>query len=237
MEEIYQRTELLIGEDGIRKLRNASVLVVGLGGVGAYCCENLSRAGIGKMTLVDGDIINPSNFNRQLIATRTNLGKLKAEVLAKRIEDINPKIQLNIISSYIKEDEMQGLLKKDKFNFVVDAIDTLSPKVSLIYNCVQLSIPIASSMGSGGRVDPQKVKIDDISRSFNCPLAFKVRKLLHRKGVFSGVSVVYSSEKVDKLSVIKEEGQNKKSTVGTISYMPAIFGCFLSSIVIRELIK
>jgi tRNA A37 threonylcarbamoyladenosine dehydratase len=231
-----ERTELLLGEKKLKKLKTANVLVVGLGGVGAYAAEQLCRAGVGKMTIVDGDVVETTNRNRQLPALISNLGKPKAEVLASRFRDINPEIELTVVYEYIQDEKTVDLLKSQPFDYVVDAIDTLSPKVFLVYHSLQLGLKVVSSMGAGGKLNPQKVQVADISKSYNCKLAKMFRKRLSRLGVKKGVKVVFSSEEIDENAVRLEEGQNKKSTVGTISYMPPVFGCFISSVVIRDLV-
>lgn len=231
-----ERTELLLGEEKLNKLRQSNVVVVGLGGVGAYAAEQLCRAGIGKMTIVDGDVIEDSNRNRQLPALKSTAGKPKAEILAKRFYDINPDIQLHVVNDYIHDEKTRELLKSSDFDYVIDAIDTLSPKIFLIYETVQIGIPIISSMGAGGKIDPSKVMATDISKTYNCKLARILRKRLGRLGVRKGIKAVFSSELIDERAVRIEEGQNKKSTVGTISYMPPLFGCFIASEVIRDLI-
>jgi len=231
-----ERTELLLGEEKLKKLKAANVLVVGLGGVGAYAAEQLCRAGVGKMTIVDGDVVEITNRNRQLPALISNLGKPKAEVLASRFRDINPEIELTVVYEYIQDEKTVELLKSQPFDYVVDAIDTLSPKVFLVYHSLQLGLKVVSSMGAGGKLNPQKVQVADISKSYNCKLAKMFRKRLSRLGVKKGVKVVFSSEEIDENAVRLEEGQNKKSTVGTISYMPPVFGCFISSVVIRDLV-
>ena len=236
-ENWQERTELLIGKEKVDKLKNAHVLVVGLGGVGAYAAESLCRAGIGTMTIVDGDLLHLSNKNRQLPALESTIGKPKAEVIGSRLLDINPELKLHIIQKYIKDDRMIEILDKP-FDYVVDAIDTLSPKVSLIYNCIQKGLKIVSSLGAGARIDPTKVTIKDISKSYNCRLGFMLRKRLRKLGVSKGFKVVFSEDKSDKNAVIVDDPEeNKKSTVGTISYMPPIYGCFCASVVIRDLIE
>jgi tRNA A37 threonylcarbamoyladenosine dehydratase len=232
-----ERTELLVGSDNIKKLKEANVLVVGLGGVGAYAAEELCRAGIGKMTIVDGDIVEPSNRNRQLPALISTTGKPKAEILAARFRDINPDIQLTTINEYISDNKIIELLKSQPFDFVVDAIDTLSPKVFLLYHAVEMGLKVVSSLGAGGKMDPQKVQISDISKSYNCKLARMLRKRLSRMGIKNGITVVFSPEEISKSAVRVEEGRNKRSTVGTISYMPPVFGCFVSSVVIQNLLR
>ena len=230
------RTELLFGTEKLKRLKQANVLVVGLGGVGAYAAEQLCRAGIGKMTIVDGDVVDITNRNRQLPALISNTGLPKAEILANRFRDINESIELTVVNDYISDDKIIELLKSQQFDYVVDAIDTLSPKVFLIFHSIQLGMRIVSSMGAGGKTDPQKVQITDISKSHNCKLAKMLRKRLSRMGVSKGVKVVFSPEEIDKNAVRLENTKNKKSTVGTISYMPPIFGCFISSVVIRDLV-
>jgi tRNA threonylcarbamoyladenosine dehydratase len=230
-----ERTELLLGGDKLSRLKNSNVLVIGLGGVGAYAAELICRAGVGKMTIVDGDVVEITNRNRQLPALISNQGRSKAEVLGERFRDINPAIDLTVIMNYIKDESTIQLLESQKYDYVVDAIDTLSPKVFLIYHCMKRGIPIASSMGAGGKKDPSLVQIADISKSFGCRLARVVRKRLGRLGVHKGFKIVFSPEEVAEEVVRQEEGRNKKSTVGTISYMPPVFGCFLASIVIRDL--
>jgi len=230
-----ERTNLLLGEENVNKLKQANVLVVGLGGVGAYAAEQLCRAGVGKLTIVDGDAIEESNINRQLPALVSTIGKSKTEILATRFMDINPELDLTIMHDYIDGDKTLELIKSQPFDYVVDAIDTMAPKVFLIYHAMQQGLKIVSSMGAGGKTDPTKVEIVDISKSHNCKLAKLIRKRLSKIGIKKGFQVVFSPEEISKKAVRAEEGQNKKSTVGTISYMPPIFGCFISSVVIRDL--
>lgn len=230
-----ERTELLLGEDKLQELKNANVLVVGLGGVGAYAAEQLCRAGIGKMTLVDGDVVEESNRNRQLPALISTQNKAKAEILAERFRDINPEIEITIVTEFIREDKMEKLLKSQTFDYVVDAIDTLSPKVILIQQAILQGLRVVSSLGSGGKIDPSQVQVTDVSKSYNCKLGRVLRKNLSKLGIREGFMVVFSSETISEEAVRVEAGPNKKSTVGTISYMPAIFGCYVSSVVIRDL--
>ncbi len=232
-----ERTELLFGEEKLQKLKSAKVLIVGLGGVGAYAAEQFCRAGIGNMTIVDGDVVEPSNRNRQLPALISNTGKPKAEIMAARFRDINPEINLTVVNDFIRDEKTTELLKSQSFDYVVDAIDTLSPKVFLVFHALQLGLKVVSSMGAGGKIDPTQVRIDDISKSHHCKLARMMRKRLSRMGVKKGVKVVYSPEEIDEKAVREEDGQNKKSTVGTISYMPPVFGCFIASVVIRDLVS
>ena len=235
MENWCSRTELLLGNERINKLQDAHVLVVGLGGVGGMAAEMICRSGVGEMTILDADTVAFSNINRQLAALHSTVGKPKAEVLASRLRDINPEIKLHVIVDFLDEEKIESLLN-DEFDFVVDAIDTITPKVALLKACVQQNIPIVSSMGSGAKIDPTQVKITDISKTENCALARTVRQRLNKMGIKKGVPVVASTECGNKDAVLLVENEkNKKSTTGTISYMPAIFGCLLASYVIRNL--
>ena len=236
MEHWLSRTELLIGKENLVKLSGSHVLIVGLGGVGGYAAEQLCRAGIGELTLIDGDIISSSNRNRQIIALTSNMGKPKAEEMAQRLLDINPDVKLNIIGEYLKEDRFAAILDRS-YDYVIDAIDTLAPKVTLLAEAVRKGYPVVSSMGSGGKLNPENVEINDISNSHHCKFAYIVRKYLHRQGIFTGITVVYSPEPVSKNAIREVTGEdNKRSVVGTISYMPPVFGCFCASVVIRNLL-
>ena len=229
------RTELLIGEAGLNKLQSSNVLVVGLGGVGAMAAEMICRAGTGKMTIVDGDVIQPSNRNRQLLALKSTEGSPKALLMGKRLKDINPELDLTIINEYIRDDRMKEILDGN-FDYLVDAIDTLSPKVFLIFHAVGKKIPVVSSMGAGGKFDPLLISICDISETTGCTLARILRKRLHRLGIRDGVTAVWSPEEIDKSKVMAVSGEsNKASVVGTVSYMPALFGIACASVVIRDL--
>jgi tRNA A37 threonylcarbamoyladenosine dehydratase len=229
------RTELLLGKEKLRKLKSARVLVVGLGGVGSYAAEMVCRAGVGNMTIVDGDIIQPTNLNRQLIALNSTSGLPKADIMEARLLDINPFLELKIINEYIRDEIIIEVLDGG-FDYVVDAIDTLSPKVLLIYHSLERKYPVVSSMGSGGKFDPAKITIGDISKTTNCNLARILRKRLHRLGVREGFTAVYSPEIIDKKKIVPVTGErNKASVVGTISYMPAAFGIACASVVIRDL--
>lgn len=236
MENWLERTLLLLGEEKLNRLRQAHVLVVGLGGVGAYAAEMIARAGVGRMTLADADVVNETNINRQLVALHSTVGRQKAEVLAERLRDINPAIELAVINRYIKDEETYTLLDAAPYDYVVDAIDTLSPKLALIAAALERRLPLVSSMGAGAKMDPTKLEIADISRTHHCPLAHMLRKRLHKLNIRSGFPVVFSPEPVREGSMILCEEQNKKSNVGTISYMPAVFGCACASVAIRTLL-
>lgn len=231
-----ERTLLLLGSESYKKLEKSHVLVVGLGGVGAYAAEMICRAGVGEMTIVDADVVMPSNRNRQLPALVSTHGELKSGVMSRRLLDINPKLKLHTVAQYLKDDNTDLVLDSAKFDFVVDCIDTLAPKANLIKKTLERQIPLVSSMGAGAKTDPSKIEVKDISKSHHCPLAHMLRKRLGKMGIKRGFQVVFSSELTRPEAVILVENeQNKKSTVGTISYMPPLFGCFCASVVIRAL--
>ena len=231
-----ERTTLLLGEEKLEQLKRASVLVVGLGGVGAYAAEMIARAGVGRMTIADADTVSATNINRQLIALHSTIGREKSDLMAERLRDINPDIELTVINRFIKDDETDALLDSDHFDFVVDAIDTLSPKLALIKGALDREIPLVSSMGAGAKTDPTKMEICDISRTHHCPLAHMLRKRLHKIGIRKGFHAVFSPEPVREGAMILCEEQNKKSNTGTISYIPALFGIGCASVVVRSLI-
>lgn len=235
MTDWLTRTELLLETEKLQKLKNANVLIVGLGGVGAYTAEMICRAGVGSMTIVDGDDIHITNRNRQLPALKSTEGLPKAGVMGQRLLDINPEIRLTVIQEFLKDERMLEIIEKG-FDYVVDAIDTLSPKIFLIYHSIQKKIPLVSSMGAGGKFDPIRVNISDISLTTDCSLARILRKRLHRLGIREGFTAVYSPEAIDKGKIVATNGEkNKASIVGTISYMPAAFGIACASVVIRDL--
>lgn len=237
MENWQERTHILLGDEGLNRLKNATVAVIGLGGVGAYAAEMLCRAGVGKLILLDSDTVNQTNKNRQLIALDSTVGLLKSEVLAARLRDINAEIELVLIPAYLEQENVYDLLSGYKMDYLVDAIDTLSPKIALIKYCVDQGIPHVSSMGAGAKLDATAVRIKDLSKSFNCPLAYILRKKLRKLGISKGFNVVFSEELPDKEAIIPMEERNKKSQVGTISYLPAVFGCVCAQSVIEFLIK
>lgn len=231
------RTQLLLGDEPIEGLMQKNVLVVGLGGVGGICAEMIARAGVGKMTIADADVVDLSNCNRQIPALHSTAGKPKATVLAERLKDINPNIELTVLELYIRDEITNELLDKGNFDYAVDCIDTLSPKCFFIKACIDRNIPIISSMGAGGKINPLKVTVTDISKTHQCNLAFYVRRKLRTLGIKNGVDVVFSAEEVDQEKIIvSEKAHPKKSLIGTISYMPAIFGCVAASVVIRNLV-
>ena len=234
------RTELLLGEARLAKLAAAHVLIVGLGGVGAYAAEAICRAGVGYMTIIDGDTVEPTNLNRQLPGLTSTLGMPKADVVGKRLMDINPCLKLDARTVFVRDAVTDALLDAAPYDYVVDAIDSLSPKVHLVAGCIERRIPVVSAMGAGGKVDPTKVEVADISGSYNCKLARAMRKRLHRRGIREGVKVVFSAEAIPDEAVLAYASPDSgmtRSMVGTISYMPAIFGLCCASVVLRDLIE
>lgn len=225
----------MLGKEGLERLKSANVLIVGVGGVGAYAAEMLVRAGIGRVTIADSDYVSESNINRQLIALHSTIGRLKTDVLAERLIDINPELQLRVVPEYIKDEKTDEILDSDTFDYIVDAIDTLSPKLALIKGALDRKIPIVSSMGAGAKLDPTKMEICDISKTHHCPLAHMLRKRLHKMGIRRGFKAVFSAEPPIEGAMILCQEQNKKSNVGTISYLPALFGIGCASAVIRDL--
>ena len=230
------RTLLLMGEEALQKLAESVVAVIGLGGVGAYAAEMRARAGVGKLVLLDSDCVAESNKNRQLLALDSNMGRKKTEVMDTRLHDINPSLEITLIDEYLTQENVAALLGPYKLDFLVDAIDTLTPKLSLIHYCVNAGIPLVSSMGSGAKYDATKVRITDLSKSYNCPLAYIVRKKLRKMGIEKGFPVVFSEELPDENAIVETRGEtNKKSQVGTVSYLPAVFGCVCAQAAIRHI--
>ncbi len=229
------RTEALTGREALEKLNNSHVMVLGLGGVGSYAAEFICRAGVGKMTIIDGDTVDPSNRNRQLPALATNHGISKAQIMRDRLKAINPELDLTIIEEFIVPERIPDLLSLTP-DYCVEAIDSITPKLFFIRLALEKKIRFVSSMGAGGKVDPTKIKIDDISKSYNCKLAHHIRKKLRKHDIREGFKVVFSSELPKKESLLYTDGSNyKKSAYGTMSYLPAAFGGAIASVAIREL--
>jgi tRNA threonylcarbamoyladenosine dehydratase len=232
------RTQLLTGDAPIQNIMNKHVLVVGLGGVGGICAEMIARAGVGKLTICDADVVDLSNCNRQIPALHSTKGLLKTEVMAARLKDINPDIEIQIITDWVRDELTFKILDENKFDYAVDCIDTLSPKVFFIKACRDRNIPIVSSLGAGGKIDPTKIEVTDLAKTHQCNLARYVRKRLNKIGITKDVTCVFSPEPADQEKIIvTEKAYPKKSIIGTISYMPAIFGCVVASVVIRDLMQ
>ena len=237
MSNWLERAELLVGPHNIEKLSKKHVAVVGLGGIGGFAVECLARAGVGEFTLVDGDTIEASNRNRQVIALASNDGKCKVGAMAERVLDINPAAKVHQVTEFLSPENLSqiGLEKAD---VLLDCIDTLTPKTLMIQYARQNKIDLVSCLGAGGKLDPAKVKVCDISKTYNCTLARAVRKRLYKLGIRRKVTVVFSPELPDKNSLMLTDGSNfKKSSLGTISYMPPLFGLYASSAVIRKVLR
>ena len=233
-----ERTELLIKENGIEKLQKANVLVVGLGGVGSFAAEFIARAGIGKITIVDGDVVDITNVNRQLPALHSTVGQSKVEIVGDRLLDINPNLELTRINEFLVPETVEQVIDSQKFNYVLDCIDSVTPKIALIRIAKRRKIKVVSCMGAGGKTDPSKVMVRDISKTYNCYLAKNVRKRLKKEKINKGIRCVFSIEIQDEDSLKMTDGTNfKRSFYGTISFMPAIFGLYAAAEVINYLIK
>jgi tRNA A37 threonylcarbamoyladenosine dehydratase len=233
-----ERTELLIKENGIEKLQNANLLIVGLGGVGSFAAEFLARSGVGKMTIVDGDTVDITNINRQLPALHSTIGKSKVEVVADRLLDINPKLELVKINEFLSPEKMEEVIDSQEFNYILDCIDSVTPKVTLLLMAKRRKIKVVSCMGAGGKINPAKVMVRDISKTYNCFLAKQVRKRLKKEKIDKGIRCVFSNEIQKEESLEMTDGANyKRSYYGTISYIPAIFGLYAAAEVINFLIE
>lgn len=233
-----ERTELLIKEEGFEKLKNANLLIVGLGGVGSFAAEFLARAGVGNLTIVDGDIVDITNINRQLPALHSTIGKAKVELVGERLLDINPKLNLVQINEFLNPERMGEVIDSQKFNYILDCIDSVTPKITLIKMAKRKRVKIVSCMGAGGKINPAKVMVRDISKTYNCFLAKQVRKRLKKEKIDKGVRCVFSNEIQNEDSLKMTDGTNyKRSFYGTISYIPALFGLYAASEVISYLMK
>lgn len=233
-----ERTELLIGKNALTQLQQSHVLIVGLGGVGSFAAEFIARSGVGAMTIIDGDEVDPTNKNRQLPALDSTVGKKKAALIGERIKDINPEINLRVIEQFQRPEDNIRLIESNNFDYVMDCIDSVSPKLYLIKTCYEQKQRFISSMGAGGKMDASKVSVSDISKTFNCPFARTVRKRLKRHKITKGFKVVFNYSELNKESLKLTDGSNfKKSFYGTISYMPALFGLRMASEVIQDLVK
>jgi tRNA A37 threonylcarbamoyladenosine dehydratase len=235
-----ERTELLIGEQKIEQLKNAHVLIVGLGGIGSFAGEFIARAGVGTITLIDGDKFDITNKNRQLTALTSTIDRNKAVVLAERIKEINPDAKINVIEEFVVPERVWELLNTYQPDYVMDCIDSVTPKLEWLVACISKKIKIISHMGAGGKLDPSKVKVETLDKTHNCKLAHHIKKRLKRKGItgFRRIKAVYSSEIQLKDSLKLTDGTNfKRSFYGTISYMPGLFGLYGAAEVIKHLTK
>ena len=230
---IYQRTEILIGKDNVNKLKEKHILICGVGGVGSYALEALARVGIGKLTIVDKDVVDITNINRQLIATYDTIGKLKVEVAKKRIENINKEAKVNILQENITSDNIEKIIDK-KFDYVVDCVDSLEAKIAIIKYCNENNITCISCMGMANKLNPLDIKVADIYKTINCPLARILRKKLKELNI-KKQKVVYSTEIPKKHKV--EENNKYSNTLGSVSFVPSTAGLVIASEVVKDLIQ
>lgn len=237
MENWLERTELLMGVEKIEKLKKAHVLIVGLGGVGSFAAEFIARAGVGKMTIIDGDAFDITNKNRQLTALDSTVGRNKAVVMGERIRDINPAIDLNVVEEFVVPERVWDLLDEYQPDYVMDCIDSVSPKIEWIVACKNKHIKIISHFGAGGKLDPSRVQVSNLKNTYNCKLAAHLKKRLRKRKIgIKAIRAVFSSELQIKSSLKLTDGTNfKRSFYGTASYMPALFGLHGAADVIRYL--
>lgn len=234
MDAQFTRTGILLGESNLEKLAGKHVLIAGVGGVGGYAVEAVVRAGVGKITIIDNDVVDVTNINRQLISHLGNVGNNKVDEFASRIKLINPHVELIARNVFIDNDNLAELLS-ERPDYVIDCIDTINSKLALIIYCLRNKIKIVSSMGAGNRIDVSKVKIGDISKTIVCALARNIRLKLRQSGIHKGLKVVYSEEvPYSKPLKIADGG---RPVNGTISYLPALFGVMLSGMVLKDLIN
>ena len=242
--EEFLRTEMVLGSDALARLRQCHVAVFGLGGVGSYAAEALCRAGVGELTLIDGDVISPSNINRQLYALHSTIGQPKAEVAARRVADINPDCTVRAIRMFYLP-QNADTVDLGQYDYVVDCIDTVAAKLDIAQRCARLNVPLISAMGTGNKLDPTGFVITDISKTQGCPLARVMRKELRKRGV-NHLKVVYSKEEpLSPAQPIQTEapaGQDtrpgstaRRATPGSISFVPAAAGLVLASAVVRDI--
>lgn len=225
----FSRTELIIGKDNIEKLNNSKVAIFGIGGVGSFVCEGLARAGIGNFILIDHDVVDITNLNRQIIATHDTLGKYKVDVMKDRILSINKNAKIEINKDFFTKDSSHEFLVNNNIDYIIDAIDTVSAKIELVVTAKKLNIPIISSMGTGNKLNPTMLEVSDIYKTEMCPLAKVMRKELRNRKI-KDLKVVYSKEKPRELT--------KKSDVpGSISFVPSVAGMIIASEVVKDIIK
>ena len=234
----FERTHILLGDEGLQRLAGAHIFLAGLGGVGSYCAEALARAGIGRLTLVDHDKVAASNINRQLPALLSTVGQSKADLMLARIQDINPTCEVVIHRAFLTTENVHEHVPHD-VDYVIDAIDSLACKVALVATSFQRGLRVASSMGAGNKLDPSRIQLADISKTSMCPLARVMRKRLQRHGIRKGILTVFSDEEGSApLPPQPVDGPGRARAInGTISYMPPLFGLMLAGEVIRRLLQ
>lgn len=236
MAKWQERAELLFKEEGLTRLKNANVLIVGVGGVGSFAAEFLARAGVGNLTIVDGDVVDITNINRQLPALHSTVGMSKIDVVGDRLMDINPELNLTKVQEFLSPERAFEIVE-EKYDYVLDCIDSVTPKLNLIIGAKRKRVKIISSMGAGGKMEASKVKVADITNTINCMFAKTIRRRLKEHKI-DKLKVVFSSEIQDETSLKMTDGSNyKKSFYGTNSYMPGLFGLYAAETVIRYLIN
>ncbi len=235
MAEQYDRTRLLIGDDGMTRLQQAHVFIAGVGGVGSFTAEALARAGVGTITLLDNDTVDITNLNRQIHATQKTVGQPKVQMMAQRIADIDPTITVNTIDAFLLDDNIETLMGDTHYDYIIDAVDTVTAKLALILYAKERNIPVISSMGTANKLDASKFEVVDISKTHTCPLARVMRKELRDKGIANGVEVLYSTALPVYRPMTSEDG--KKPVPGSISYVPSVAGLLLAGHVIQQLLK
>lgn len=231
----FLRTEMLIGKDGMEKIKDSHVAIFGIGGVGGYSVEALARSGISSFDLIDNDTINVTNINRQIIATHSSVGLYKVDVMKERILDINPQAKVNTYKEFVSPDNIDQF-PFDEYDYVIDAIDTISAKIALVLICQEKEIPILSCMGAGNKMDPTKFKVSDLFKTKVCPLAKVMRHELKKRGV-KHLKVVYSQEQPMTLKNAPVDPNSKKTIPGSTAFVPSVAGLVIASEVIKDLTK
>lgn len=238
MQDFLERTHILVGDEGLKKLNDANVFIAGLGGVGSYVVEALARSGVGSLTIVDNDVVNLSNINRQLPALNSTLGQAKTDVIASRVKDINPECNLTVIADFLRNENINDYLEAQTYNYVADCIDSLNSKVGLIETAFNLNLNVISSMGAGGKLDPTRIEVTDLFKTHECPLAKMMRSRLRRRGIENGVKAVFSSETPKRpLPPEPTESGRARSVVGSISFIPSIFGLTMAGVIINDILE
>lgn len=237
MAKWQERAELLFKQEGLEKLKNANVLIVGMGGVGSFAAEFVARAGVGNITIVDGDVVDITNINRQLPALHSTVDMPKVTIVGNRLMDINPELNLTRIEEFLSPERAFELVSTD-YDYVIDCIDSITPKLNLLLAAKRKKVKVISNMGAGGKLLASKVVVKDISKTNVCPLAKTIRKRLKSEGISSGIKAVFSTETPDETSLKMTDGLNfKKSFYGTNSWMPALFGLHAAETVVRYLLE
>ena len=236
----HARNEILIGVVGLRRLRAARVLVAGLGGVGGYAAEALGRAGIGRLTLLDHDVVSLSNLNRQLLALHSTLGQPKVALMAARLRDVDPNLEVNVVSEFLQPDAAEGLIAAERYDFVADCIDTIACKAALVAACHRRAVPVISALGAGNCLNPNRVRLSRLDQTQACPLARELRRRLRETDAPLAYPVVYSDEPrrqpLPHQPVDGEISGRPRAVNGTVSYMPALFGILLAGYIIQRLL-